>query len=887
MGIVETGGIGVSINAVDNTQKGIESAKESLKNLQDAASKTSPVDRILNGAISQSAGIGGLTALTGGLKNLFETTNKAGTALNQINGVFEKTSGSASNGAASLFKVVAGIASVSAILKGNLEAFKGIGAIQSSTKNFFTSIKEGYRNSAVSVRTQARELVDNSKAVMQNRERLLELINTNKKTKKEFKESDNLVKLMNETYKGLNLTFDRTTGRIGNVTDISKRIEAAHNLNRVEANRIVALNRVNQLNAIAAQFGIQNASALDRQRVKTLLLANSNTFLGITAKGASAAMLALKGSMASNPLGWILLAVEGVTLLGAGIYNLVKRLWDVPSAAQKAAESMERLNKTSAANFDAHQRLLDRLEQINAQGGAKTIEDKKEAQEAIDTLNAYHGLGLTLDELTGKVNINSKALEQHRERLRDDRRFAIAGTIRANEDVLEEKYKELAKLKGRGGEYEAATGEQKIKIRLELDMLDTKEGEEIAKLKEKLENLYKERQKLLEESEAKTKAQREAFRKRSGEVTGKGEEFIDAQKRELRRQSMTEEEREIEAVKDAYKKMRDPIRDVMLEKSKTGQNNAYELGLLQRIDDLEKQKIDHIKKQYAEKAKLAEKEKEEKENEKDRETIQKLREDRDAKNRTALQNEVYQLQKSIEARKQRLQALVAEGKATDEQKKTLEQLLQLEKERTEQIKKTHLEQIKAQVQQFRQGQEGRDKSKREAQEEKGIRENIRLNPFTAGKELLNQRKEIEQKIEEAKKKVEEAHAFALSQGDLTDRQKAIVEEREKNLLDLQKQQDRIAGFVSEAESEAKNRVASLLQQYGENKTPSVLDSKFQGTVEAYKAEIENQQRGGMDGKEIRLDKIAQILEKQENAKREHDQKIIEIGRQIVNNLEGV
>lgn len=886
MGIVETGGIGVSINAVDNTQKGIESAKESLKNLQDAASKTSPVDRILNGAISQSAGIGGLTALTGGLKNLFETTNKAGTALNQINGVFEKTSGSASNGAASLFKVVAGIASVSAILKGNLEAFKGIGAIQSSTKNFFTSIKEGYRNSAVSVRTQARELVDNSKAVMQNRERLLELINTNKKTKKEFKESDNLVKLMNETYKGLNLTFDRTTGRIGNVTDISKRIEAAHNLNRVEANRIVALNRVNQLNAIAAQFGIQNASALDRQRVKTLLLANSNTFLGITAKGASAAMLALKGSMASNPLGWILLAVEGVTLLGAGIYNLVKRLWDVPSAAQKAAESMERLNKTSAANFDSHQRMLDRLEQFNAQGGVKTVDDKKEAQAAIDTLNAYHGLGLTLDEL-GKVNLNSKALEQHRERLRDDRRFAIAGAIRANEDVLEETYKKLAKKKGRGGDYDAATGEQKIKIRLELDMLDTKEGEEIAKLKEKLENLYKERQKLLDESDAKAKAQREAFRKRSREVTDKGEDFIEAEQRELRRQSLTEEAREIEAVKTAYKKLRDPLRDVMLEKSKAGQNNIYELGLLQRIDELEQKRIAHIRNQYAEKARAAEKEKEEKEAEKDRALIEKLTEEKNAKNRTALENEIYQFRKSIEERKQRLQTLVEEGKATDEQKKTLEEILQLEKERTAQIKQQHLEQLQAKFKSFNDNQAAREQRQAEAAEDRKTRKDIDRNPFKAGLNLKAQREEIEAKIEEAKKKVEQAHTFALKQGDLTDKQKAIVEQREKNLLDLQQQQDRLQGLMGEAENEARNRVASLLQQYASEKTPSVLDTKFKGTVEAYKAEIENQQRGQMDGKDVKLENIKTILERDEQRKQQNEQKIIEIGRQIVANLQGV
>ncbi len=930
MSEVKPGGVEIAVNVNDLSQEGINSAKQNLKSLEKTAEgtaeKLAPLKDELSSKLDTMNGLNGLVAMQGGFNSLFSSATRAGTALKKTRKSIEDLSAETKSGLGDVLNFVGGLTSV-------LQTqFSITNKLAENCKNFKNLI--GYLNSGTDEFTnQAESIKSNAAATLKNKERLIELVKTRKKSAEQIKESVNLVNQMNSTYKGLNLTIDATNGKIGNIKNLKNRIDAEHALTVAQADRE---KRVAQLNAIAGRFGIQNASAIDRQAAATLLLSNAeagatlkrkilsaetykgiaaniqsvfwkksataatqkqsltnticaatNVALGVTAKGASTAFLALKASMATNPLGWILLAVEGVTLLGAGIYKWVKSLWEVPSAAQKAAESMERLNETSAKNFDSHQRLLDRLVQFNAQGGAKTVDDKKEAQAAIDTLNAYHGLGLTLDELTGKVNINSKALEQHRERLRDDRRFAIAGTIRANEDVLEEKYKELAKLKGRGGEYEAATGEQKIKIRLELDMLDTKEGEEISKIKEKLENLYKERQKLLDESDAKAKAQREAFRKRSREVTDKGEDFIDAEQRELRRQSLTEEAREIEAVKTAYKKLRDPLRDVMLEKSKAGQNNIYELGLLQRIDELEQKRIAHIRNQYAEKARAAEKEKEEKEAEKDRALIEKLTEDRDAKNRTALENEIHQFQKSIEERKKRLQALVEEGKATDEQKKTLEQILQLEKDRINQIKQQHLEQLKARFNSFNENQTARERRFVEAAEDRKTRKDIERNPFKAGLNLKAQREEIEAKIEEAKRKVEQAHAFALKQGDLTDKQKAIVEQREKNLLDLQQQQDRLQGLMGEAENEARNRVASLLQQYASEKTPSVLDTKFKGTVEAYKAEIENQQRGQMDGKDVKLENIKTILERDEQRKQQNEQKIIDIGRQIVANLQGV
>ena len=114
-----------------------------------------------------------------------------------------------------------------------------------------------------------------------------------------------------------------------------------------------------------------------------------------------------------------------------------------------------------------------------------------------------------------------------------------------------------------------------------------------------------------------------------------------------------------------------------------------------------------------------------------------------------------------------------------------------------------------------------------------------------------------------------------------------MEERERNLLDLQQQQERMQGLLDEAENEARSRVVSLLSSYAQEKTPSVLDSKFHGTAEAFRAEIENQQRGHMDGKDVKLDNIQKILERDEQRKQQNERQIIEIGRQIMANLQGV
>lgn len=937
MGVVQPGGVSVSLNAVDNTQKGIDSAKQRLQALTTAANSTTdklqPLKEILSGGISAGAGVGGMAAISGGLTSLFDSTGKAASALKRTEEAIGSVSSSANNGAAGLLKFGAGFASLSAIAKGSLQAFSGLGAIQSSVGGFFQSIKDGYTESVSAFAKQAQAAKDHSAAVLQNKDRLIELVKTRQKSAEQVAESVRLVNEMNATYKGLGLTVDQTTGKIGNVKNLKNRIDAAHALNIAEADAAVQLNKTNQLNQIAARFGVVNATAKDRQAAATLLLSNaeagavlrkrllsaetykniaaniqsvfwkksattathgqsfanavcsaSNVLLGVTAKGASAAFLALKASMATNPLGWILLAVEGVALLATGIYNLVKRLWDVPSAADQAAQSMEKLNKASAASYEANQRRLERLVQINDQGGAKNDALRQETREIIQTLNAYHDLGLKLDETTGKININGAALEKHQERMRQHRREVLAGTIKANEDLLEQKYQELARrLAGNYSTYEKAQGEEKIRIQIELD----KEGDaQIAELKENLERLRQERQKLLDESD---KARREALERLNQlrQTEDKKHEdafaFMGQENAATRLAGLTEEEREVDKVKQAYAKQRAEIQAVMKAKQARLESTAHELATLAALNQSEQKRLEFIRQQHAAKREAEA----QKENETDRALVEKLTQDRNRQNRTALQNEIYELQRSIAARKERLQKLVDEGKATAEQKRTLEQIIELERQRIQQIKQQNAERLKAQIQQFDDNQANRARRLQEAAEDRKTREDIRSNPFKAGQTVKDKKAEIDAKVEEAKRKVEEAHAFAKQNGDLTDRQKKVMEERERNLLDLQQQQERMQGLLDDAENEARSRVVSLLSSYAEEKTPSVLDSKFHGTAEAFRAEIENQQRGHMDGKDVKLDNIQKILERDEQRKQQNEQRIIEIGRQIMANLKGV
>ncbi len=400
MSEVKPGGVEIAVNVNDLSQEGINSAKQNLKSLEKTAEgtaeKLAPLKDELSSKLDTMNGLNGLVAMQGGFNSLFSSATRAGTALKKTRESIEDLSAETKGGLGNVLNFVGGLTSV---LQTQFSVTNRLGQAHNNLNSVIANSKTVYENYI----NQQQAAKQESAAMYQNKDRLIELVKMRKKNSEQIAESIKLVEQMNATYKGLNLTVDANNGKIGNIKDLKNRIDTYHKLNNAKANTEIHVGKINQLNSIARSFGLQSISVTDRQAAATLLLSNAeagatlkrkilsaetykgiaaniqsvfwkksetaatqgqartnlfcaatNVALGVTAKGASAAFLALKASMATNPLGWILLAVEGVTLLGAGIYKWVKSLWEVPSAAEKAAESMEKLNKASAASYEAN-----------------------------------------------------------------------------------------------------------------------------------------------------------------------------------------------------------------------------------------------------------------------------------------------------------------------------------------------------------------------------------------------------------------------------------------------------------------------------------------------------------------------------------------------------
>ena len=940
MAVIQPGGVGVTITADDKTHKGIKSAESNLGKLQEAANRTAdrmtPLQQILNGGMLTGAGAGGMAAISGGMRGLFDSSQKAGQALNKATQSIEGAGKAGSSAATGIFKIGAGIAAASAVLKGSIESFNGFRNLTGGINGFFESVKSGYAQAMTAAQNAATTAKAESAQTYLQKDRLVELVKTRTKNAEQIQEATALVERMNAQYKGLNLTIDQT-GKIGNTFNLKKRIDQAERLNQTTADSAVRRARLNQLDQIAARLGVQNATAADRKRAATLLLSNAeagaalkkkilnletykeiannikavfwknssavathrqslanticaatNTVLGVTAKGAAAAMLALKASMATNPIGWIMLAVEGIAMLTMGIVSLVKSWYNAASAAEKAAEATEKWQQSAGKNRDQHLILIDRLEELNRKKDLNR-DEKAEAKKIADELNAYYQLGLTIDENTGKITGNNKALKDARKQANITRKINLETTIEAQEKALDEQYRKVAKERKKNTEWDNATEAQKARLRVEFED-DPKNGETIRKFKDKIKDLQAQRKEVIDAINAEEKAarEREAQRRKENEKRVQSHaDFAKSEENKMKLEGMDETARQIEEVNQEYNKRKRELVEIWKVKEKNGESIEREWETYKKLDKLQTARIEKIKQEAAEKEKKRLQEEREKETEKDRQKIQSLQESIRRNNRTSMQNELADLRASVDERRKALELAKEQGKATEEQLKDLETLNNLEKERAAQIRKRNLEEIAASNRAFAESQKEREDRKKQNREDKKFREQLEINPFKVATELRERRNAAAKTVEIALAKVNKAREAAEKKGDQTPEEKERLQQIEKELQKAQEEQDRIEGMTEEAETAARSKVAELIQMAAIEKTPSVLDSKMYGTVEAYKAEIENQQRGNQDPKLVKIDQIAKILEKQEQAEAERTRQVIEIGRQLVQNINGV
>lgn len=238
MSEVKPGGVEIKVNVKDLTQEGINSAKQSLQNLEKTARGTTdniaPLKDVLSGKLDNIAALSSIANFQGGINGLFESATRAGDVLKKTSGALGKLN-EAGGKAGGLLNTLKVVGDLTAAISGQYSLLQKIGNSYSNFDNFLNGIKSGKDIYTA----QAKADVENSAAMLKNKDRLIELVKTRQKSAEQIKESVNLVNQMNSTYKGLNLTVDATNGKIGNIKNLKNRIDAEHALNIAESERLL------------------------------------------------------------------------------------------------------------------------------------------------------------------------------------------------------------------------------------------------------------------------------------------------------------------------------------------------------------------------------------------------------------------------------------------------------------------------------------------------------------------------------------------------------------------------------------------------------------------------------------------------------------------------
>lgn len=235
--------------------------------------------------------------------------------------------------------------------------------------------------------------------------------------------------------------------------------------------------------------------------VPAILLITSIILLSIKSINA-----AVKGFMASNPIGWILAAITAVVSIVKGIVDLVKSL----------NPSYDNLKEKAKECKDAWKETKDELDEVKNK--------IKEVQEAIDELNAKEKLSLVDQQELDRLNQELELLQQQETVKADAAASAQRDAMNAAEKALD-KYKSENTIKDSDGNviksfdsrvYEALkdyrnSGDREWALKTIQEYNEVLEGFEYG-MNEKMDSYLADRDKLLDMHTAATRSASDAWK---------------------------------------------------------------------------------------------------------------------------------------------------------------------------------------------------------------------------------------------------------------------------------------------------------------------------------------------------------------------------------------
>lgn len=593
----------------------------------------------------------------------------------------------------------------------------------------------------------------------------------------------------------------------------------------------------------AATTAAATASTVDTAAkiADTAATAAAATGAGIFAAAQTAAAVAtnfLTVSLGLNPLtAWLVVitaTVAAVLACVAAIARLAMCFFDQATAAEKAVEATRRAREENEALRKESEMYTDRLETLNEKEHLSAA-DKEETAEIVKMLNSrYEGLGLQIDETTGKVVDADGAFVDLRETMAE----IADGDLTAEIDALGGRLDELhGRLKDGQISWLRWAGTW-----LTLGYVDNASEikAQIAEVEKALDEAEEKRVKNRQERD-RAQIQREREQRREREAAAREAEQQEQQQR--REQEAAEKQAAEQAAQAA--KAREAANRKMAD---------FAAGMEKEI--------------RAETQTALEKE------------LEALEE------KIALQRQYIEEQAA------------ANTISEEERKAQLDYLERLKAERAEQIKhraaeqeaerrKAAAEEARRYSEQFEEGVRERNRREATAKEDAEITARIKQDPVTMAAEIAARVKETGDLQQNAEAAVRAAIEAASADGEITAEEREEIERLKKQYDEATAEAERMRQHAEAAQAEIENRIDGMAADQSSEKA-APLDTLAAGSVEAYKKEIELKGQGQEASPEKKsIDEMRQQLAKEAAAQKKRDEERAELMRELVENVGGV
>lgn len=262
-------------------------------------------------------------------------------------------------------------------------------------------------------------------------------------------------------------------------------------------------------------------------------------------------------------------------------------------------------------------------------------------------------------------------------------------------------------------------------------------------------------------------------------------------------------------------------------------------------------------------------------------------------NMSALEKELESVGDITKARREELELARKKGKITKESyEKEIAALDNLEQKRKDQIKAKFAKEATDFYLSTREKQEKESREKAKKEEEKSLKKEIEENPFEALRTIQSKLTTANSAYSAADKAWQDKVKEATSDGELTREEEKAIAKLEQARSEAMARVQKMEGLRDSAQGKASERVEKAYNQALEKARKSQevnpVDTLMKGSVEAYKKELENANRGRtVDPTVVKLEELKKQMEKEAREKADREKKTSDYVKKICESVGAV